>query len=106
MLVRDQHRASPVQGVRAGPDARVDHQDSAVLLQPDTGMLQLGEPHDILPQRSDIRADAIAQNCYVYVRALRVSAHALTRDARSADPDDRARISATRPCCTTRPCVR
>src|SRR5258708_23686046 len=103
MLVRDQHRASPVQGVRAGPDARIDHQDSAVLLQPDTGMLKLGEPHDILPQHSDIRADPIAQNCYVYVRALRVFALALTIDARSEDLEDRVRISVGRSCRTNRP---
>ena len=46
VLVSDQDRGRPVQGRgRIGESPWVDDQDGAVLVQPDAGMPELGEPH-------------------------------------------------------------
>src|SRR5215472_3507046 len=46
VLVGDQHGGGPVQGGgRVAPAARVDDQGGAVLVQPDAGVPELGEPH-------------------------------------------------------------
>jgi hypothetical protein len=45
VLVGDQDRVGPLQGVRAAEGARVDDQDRAVFGQPDAGVRQLGELH-------------------------------------------------------------
>src|SRR5215471_14832291 len=48
MLVGDEHRVRPGQGVVAAERSGVDDQDAAIFFQPDTGMPQLGELHVIL----------------------------------------------------------
>src|SRR5215472_1187316 len=47
MLVRDQHSVRLIEHTRPGPDARVDDEPGAVLLQPDTGMAELRQQHEV-----------------------------------------------------------
>ena len=45
MLVRHEHGVGAHEGLRLAPHARVDDQDAAVLLEPDTGVGVLGDLH-------------------------------------------------------------
>ena len=50
VLVGDQHRAGAVHRLGVGEHARVDDDAAAVVLEPDAGVTELGDPHGPQPR--------------------------------------------------------